>query len=105
MNKLNLYVVRDSLAGTNELVLTAKNDEILKRNIKGVLMSQNQNFINTDTKDKDIFKVASLDTDTGVVVGEVAPIFVFNVEQVRLDLVEDIKRQKAQAGFNDEANN
>lgn len=97
MNKLNLYVVRDVLVGDSSLILSAKNDNVLIRNVKAAMMSQQENYLNTDTTDKQIFITAELDTDTGVIVGKPVPEFVCNLEDLRVELVAEIKRRKAQA--------
>lgn len=97
--KLNVYVLRDKLAGISNVILTANNDEVLKRDIKGVLLSKNQNVINTNTEDKDVFLAAVLDTDTGIIKALDVPVFTLNVELVRKELIQEIKIKQAEAGL------
>ena len=99
MNKLVIYTVRDRLAGDSSLILTAKNEPILRRNIKGVLLSKQQNFINTDTPDKEIYESGYIDTDTGKIVGLENPVFVVNVEELRQELISEIRQKQAEAGI------
>lgn len=96
MNKLKLYVVRDCLVGDSSLILSAKNDAVLARNVKAAMLSQQANYLNTDTRDKQIYVTAELDTDTGIISGLVQPEFVFNLEDLRLELVSEVKKAKAQ---------
>lgn len=99
MANLNLYVVRDNVAGVNELILTAKNDEVLKRSVKGVLLSREQNYLNTDTRDKDIYLCGVLNTDNGVIDTINPTQFVCGVEQLRLELVAEIRAKREEAGL------
>lgn len=94
MNKLKLYVVRDVLVGDSSLILSAKNDAVLMRNVKAAMFSQQSNYLNTDTRDKQLFLTAELDTDTGIIVGLPAPEFVCQLEDLRLELVAEVKKQK-----------
>lgn len=94
MNKLQIYVVRDVLVGDSSLLLSAKNDAVLKRNVKAAMLSQQSNYLNTDTADKQIFLTAELDTDTGILVGKPNPEFVYNLEDLRQELVVEVRSRK-----------
>lgn len=94
MNKLQIYVVRDVLVGDSSLLLSAKNDAVLKRNVKAAMLSQQSNYLNTDTADKQIFLTAELDTDTGILIGKANPEFVYNLEDLRQELVVEVRARK-----------
>ena len=98
MNKLKLYVVRDVLVGDSSLILSAKNDAVLMRNVKAAMLSQQQNYLNTDTADKQIFATAELDTDTGIVIGLALPEFVIGLEDLRQQLISEVRARKEQLG-------
>lgn len=104
MNKLKLYVVRDVLVGDASLILTAKNDAVLIRNVKATMLSQQQNYLNTDTADKQILLTGELDTDTGVITGLPAPEFVAGLEDLRVELVAEVRRRKEQMQYDEEPN-
>lgn len=95
MNKLKLYVVRDTLVGDNSLLLSAKNDAVLARNVKATMLSKQQNYLNTDTTDKQVFEVGELDTDTGIITGLPSPAHVFNLEDLRQELIMEYRKRKA----------
>lgn len=97
MNTLNIYVVRDEVAQDNTFICTAKNDEEAKRNVKLALCSPQPNYINQHTKDKRLIYTGSIDIDTGVITGEVSPIPLFTIEEVRLELLHEIAVAKSQA--------
>lgn len=97
MNKLNIYVVRDEVAQDNTFLCTAKNDEEAKRNIKLALCSSQPNYINTNTKDKRLVFVGSIDIDTAIIIPESAPVLLCTVEEVRLELLHEIAAAKSQA--------
>lgn len=96
MNKLKLYVVRDNLVGDSSLILTAKNDAVLARNVKAGMLSRQQNYLNTDTADKQIFLTAEIDTDTGIITALPHPEFVFNLEDLRQDLIAQVRARKVE---------
>lgn len=86
--KLNIYSVFDKLAGQSVMVLTGQNNEVFKRLIRSALLSKQPNPINTDTKDKDIYCIGVLETETNAVTTEGCPKFALSIEQVRLELID-----------------
>lgn len=58
------------------------------------MLSRQQNYLNTDTSDKQIFYVADLDTDTGIIKGLVNPQHVYNLEDLRQDLIAQVRARK-----------
>ena len=102
---LEVYVLRDKVSGISNVILTANNEKVLRRDIKGVLLGRDQNVINTNTEDKDIYHIGDLNTETGVFTSLPNPVFLFNVETVRLELVKEIRAKKEQAGIIEENQN
>lgn len=95
--KLKEYALFDRITGEYTFTFKARNDEAMKRIAKSGMMSKEPNVLNTDTADKDIFAIAEFDTETGIVVGEKAPLFVCHVEDLRQELITEIKRRKLEA--------
>lgn len=95
--KLNIYSIKDEVAGEHPFTFEAPNDGMMERIVKGALLSKEQNVINTDIKDKVIFCVGERDTSTGVIVGT-EPLFIKRVSEIRLSLIKEIKIAKAEAG-------
>lgn len=95
--KLNVYSVKDVIAGDHPFIFEAPNDGMMERIVKGALLSKEQNVINTNLKDKDIFLVGERDTETGEIKG-IMPIFVKHISEIRLALIKEIKIAKAEAG-------
>lgn len=95
--KLNLYGLKDNIEGEFIFFFQAKNDGLMLRAVKGALLTKEQNHFTTNMKDKDIFLLGDIDTFTGAVVPSL-PVFVTNVNSVRLELIKEIKIAKAEAG-------
>lgn len=85
--KLNLYSIFDKLAGQSVMVLTSQNNDVFKRMIRSALMTKQANPINTDTKDKDVYVIGVLETETNQV-ESCQPKFAFSIEGVRQELIE-----------------
>lgn len=94
---LKLYVVRDEVAIENRVLLYEQNDTLLKRNLKALLLDQKPNYINQNTKDKRVYYVGDLNTETGVIKGLDPIVSVYSLEEVRLELIDEINIAKAQA--------
>lgn len=95
--KLNMYGLKDNVEGEFIFFFQAKNDGIMKRAVKGSLLTKEQNHFTTNMKDKDIFMIGEIDTKTGDI-EKCSPVFMFNVNEVRLELIREIKIAKAEAG-------
>lgn len=95
--KLNMYGLKDNVEGEFIFFFQAKNDGIMKRAVKGSLLTKEQNHFTTNMKDKDIFMIGEIDTKTGDI-EKCAPVFMCNVNEVRLELIREIKIAKAEAG-------
>lgn len=96
--KVIIYGVKDTIANDFPFTFESPNEGMMKRIVKGALLSKEQNVINTDIKDKDIFEVGERETTTGVIIGLAAPVFIEHVSNIRLDLIREIKIAKAEAG-------
>lgn len=90
--KLELFTVRDEVAGSSDVILTSKNFTLLKRDLKTVMGSGQKNPITDHFEDKRVYKCGVLDTDTGIISALPFPEFVFSLTEVRDDLIIDIKR-------------
>lgn len=88
--KLVLFGVRDIVTNQTGFIFPAKNDKDLRRTIKGAIMSKSPVF-SENMADKQILQVALLDTDTGVIVGEAAPVFICTVQEICDELLTEIK--------------
>lgn len=95
--KLKLYVVRDEVALDNSVLLTAKSNDEVRRNISALMVAPQRNFLNTDIKDKRIFCVGELETSTGVITADPVPLPVFPLEEIRQEVLADVAAKKAQA--------
>lgn len=95
--KLNMYGLKDCIEGEYIFFFQAKNDGIMKRAVKGSLLTKEQNHFTSNMKDKDIYLLGEIETLTGAII-PCAPIFCVNVNEVRLELIKEIKIAKAEAG-------
>ena len=95
-----VYGIRDTLAGETLLLMTEKNDELLKRVVKALLLDRRPNPINSETKDTLIFELGSLDTESGIMTSLISPRMALNVEIVRQELLQEIRISKMMAGDN-----
>ena len=96
--KLNFYAVKDDVAGEFIFFFQVQNDGIMKRVVKGNLLSKERNPFTDDLKDKSIYQLGELETITGVLT-PCTPIFCCSVQEVRLELIKEIKIAKAEAGI------
>ena len=90
--KLNLYSIFDKLAGQSVIILTSQNNDVFKRMIRSALMSKGANPINTDTKDKDVYVIGVLETETNQLEA-CQPKFAFSIECVRQELIEALSAE------------
>ena len=95
--KLNVYSIKDEVAGDHPFTFEAPNDGMMERIVKGALLDKGQNVINTNIKDKVVYLVGERETTTGVITG-FEPLFVKRISEIRLDLIKEIKIAKAEAG-------
>lgn len=95
---LKVYGLRDTMLSETGLILTERKDELLKRNLRALMLDQRPNPINSNTKDTQVFCLGELDTESGILKSYSSPQFVFALEQIRLDLLEDIRKTKLLAG-------
>lgn len=94
---INYYGLKDNVEGEFIFFFQAKNDGIMKRAVKGALIGKEQNHFTTNMKDKDIYLLGEIETKTGII-NPCAPIFCTNINDVRLELIKEIKIAKAEAG-------
>ena len=95
--KLFLYGVKDEVVGEFIFFFPAQNDGVMLRMIKGSLLNKEPNQINTDIKDKAVYSLGSIDTATGIIEAS-SPLYVKRVAEVRIDLINEIKVAKLEAG-------
>ena len=95
--QLRIYSVRDELVQDSSILLTAKNDEDLYRQIKLVMCNPTRdNFFLMNPKDKRVIFIGQLETTTGVITSEPNVILLKGLEEIRLELVDEANAAKAQ---------
>lgn len=90
--ELQLFTIRDEVSGQSDVILTAKNAAVLRRDLKAVIAANKPNPITEHLFDKRVYKVGTLFTDTGQVVGDRAPDFCYSLEELYQEHLLDIKR-------------
>ena len=95
--KLNIYGLKDAVEGEFIFFFQAKNDGMMERAVKGALLTKEQNHFTNNMKDKDLYMIGEIETLTGEIKPS-TPVFVNNVNQIRLALINEIKLAKAEAG-------
>lgn len=95
--KLNIYGLKDNVVGEFIFFFQQQNEGTLKRVLKGALLSKEPNCIQTDLKDKSVYELGSVNTNTGLIESQ-QPVFVCNIADIRLELIKEIKIAKAEAG-------
>lgn len=88
--KLYLYGIKDIVAGETSFIFPAKNDKDLRRTIKSAIIAKSPLFCD-NVQDKQVYLVAQLETDTGVVIGLEQPVFMVAVQEVLDELIIEIK--------------
>ena len=96
--KTNIYAVKDEVALDFPFIFEAINDGMMKRVVKGALLSKERNVFTDNLKDKVIFQIGERETKTGVITALEQPLFIFSVAELRLELIKEIKIAKAEAG-------
>lgn len=96
--KLKFYGLKDDVTGEFIFFFQSQNEGTMKRVVKGALLDKHGNAFTHDIKDKKIYDLGSIDTQTGIVEGNNNIVFVCGVNDVRLDLIREIKIAKAEAG-------
>lgn len=96
--KLEMYGLKDSVEGEFIFFFQAKNDGIMKRVVESALLSKEPNSFTTNMKDKAIFNLGTIETLTGIVVPQ-DPVFICGVNEIRLDLIKQIKIAKQEQGI------
>lgn len=94
---LNEYAIFDRITSEYTFTFKAKNDDAMKRVVKSGMMGKEPNALNTDTADKDIYLLGNFNTETGVLVGEKAPLFSAHLEDLRQELIKEVKRRQLEA--------
>ena len=93
---LKVYALRDEIAGASEVLFTAPNDGILKRQIKAFLGAKESNIVKENYEDKRLYYVGTFDTASGLFTDVArATDFVLSVSECFSELVADIKRHQA----------
>lgn len=95
--KLELYGLKDNVEGEFIFFFQCKNEGIMKRVVESALLDKNGNHFTANIKDKAIYNIGTIETLTGIVVPN-DPVYVCGVNEIRLDLIKQIKIAKAEAG-------
>lgn len=95
--KLTMYGLKDNVTSEFIFFFQSQNEGTMKRIVKGALLDKQPNCFTTDLKDKDVYDLGQIDTQTGVI-EPITPLFVVHVSEVRLELIREIKIAKAEAG-------
>lgn len=94
---LNIYSIKDDVAGTFPFIFESPNDGTMVRIVKGAMLDKQPNIMNTDIKDKSVYIVGTRDEKTGVLC-QVTPTFIKHLKEVRDELILEIKTAKAECG-------
>lgn len=92
--KLKLYNVRDNVEGQFGPILSSKNDDTLRRDLKGWLASKDKNYINENWQDKAVYCIGQYDTETGTLLALPQPDFICPLQEIYDALMADIRRWK-----------
>lgn len=93
---LKVYALRDEVAGASEVLFTAPNEGMLKRQIKAFLGAKESNIVKENYEDKRLYYVGTFDTATGLFIDVArATDFVVSVSECFSELVADVKRHQA----------
>lgn len=95
--KLKFYGLKDDVTGEFIFFFQSQNEGTMKRVVKGALLDKQGNAFTHDIKDKKIYDLGSIDTQSGLVKDN-KPVFVCGVNHIRLELIREIKIAKAEAG-------
>lgn len=89
-----LVVIKDRVAGTCDTLLNAINLDVLKRDLKRLLCSEQGRQMLANYDDKDVLVVGEFDINTGAI-KSCEPTFVFSMTEVAEDLKLEIEVAKA----------
>lgn len=95
--KLNIYGVKDDVTGEFVFTFNSQNDGTMKRVVKSSLLTKEPNVFTRDLKDKKVYKLGEFETITGEIKA-LSPLYAFSVSEVRMELIEEIKIAKQEAG-------
>lgn len=95
--KLLIYGLKDNVPGEFIFFFQAQNEGMMKRMVKSSLMTKEQNAFTHNIKDKSIYELGEIETVTGDIKPEPA-IFICGVNEIRLELIKEIKVLKQEAG-------
>lgn len=101
---LKLYSIRDEVASSSEIIMTAPNDGLLRRQIKMALQDKSDNYIKANYQDKRVYFIGEFDTSLGLITShELSSNFICSVEEVLIELIAEIKKHKELVGQTDES--
>ena len=92
------YGLKDNITGEFVFFFQSQNEGTMKRVVKSALLGKEPNVFTRDLKDKAVYDLGKIDTQTGVITPNSSAVFVINVSEVRLDLIREIKVAKQEAG-------
>lgn len=95
--RINMYGLKDNVEGEFVFFFQAKNDGMMKRAVKGSLLLKERNHFTDNLKDKAIYDLGEIETLTGEIFAN-PPIFVCGVNEIRLELIKEVKLAKQEAG-------
>ena len=98
--KVQLFMFKDNIAGTFDFPIVSANLGSAKRQIKSLLLSRRVNpqkpiSVLDNLEDKDIYAVATIDTESGVVEPLASPTFIFHLVQLDDEVLSDIANYQA----------
>ena len=96
--KLNIYGVKDDVTGEFVFTFNSQNDGTMKRVVKSSLLTKEPNVFTRDLKDKKVYKLGEFETITGEIKALAPIVYAFSVAEVRMELIEEIKIAKQEAG-------
>ena len=94
---LDFYGLKDDVEGGFVFFFQATNEGTMKRVVKSALLGKEPNVFTTNLKDKSVYLLGKIDQATGAVSPN-TPIFMCGVQTLRLELIQEIKISKAEAG-------
>lgn len=97
--KLVNYGLKDTVSGEFIFIFQEKNEGMMKRLVQGCLLDKTGNnpFCH-NLRDKEIYDLGTVETLTGEI-KPITPIYVVSVQEIRLDLIRQIKIDKTEVGI------
>lgn len=91
--KLKVYVIKDTASGHATALFTANNEKVLERNLVIMFQQKQINMLNDHPEDKQVFEIASYDTET-MIIEPVAPNLVITGSEVEEKVISALRQYK-----------